>query len=206
MKKKAVTGFLALLLVLPSASIASAHPGRTDSNGGHTCWTNCSKWGLDYGEYHYHNGGSSSSGSSSSSSSPSSSYSTPKSSTPKPAAPTYKASGLKVYVNGQQLVFSSKPVVYKNTNLVPLREIAEALGASVTYDKDSGTIGVKKGNRKVTLTIGSKTVFYNGTSETSSAAPIVIKGVTYVPAQVFARGLGAGIEFNSSTNSLKIKL
>lgn len=33
-----------------------AHPGRTDSNGGHTCRTNCSKWGLNDDEYHYHNG------------------------------------------------------------------------------------------------------------------------------------------------------
>ncbi|MEE4561449.1 hypothetical protein [Paenibacillus polymyxa] len=31
-----------------------------------------------------------------------------------------------------------------------------------------------------------------------------MKGVTYVPAQVFARGLGAGIELDSSNNFLKI--
>lgn len=40
-----------------SAATVSAHPGRTDSNGGHTCRTNCEQYGLDYGEYHYHNGG-----------------------------------------------------------------------------------------------------------------------------------------------------
>lgn len=40
-----------------------AHPGRTDANGGHTCRTNCEKWGLEYGEYHYHNGGTRSSNS-----------------------------------------------------------------------------------------------------------------------------------------------
>src|SRR5699024_3699369 len=34
--------------------IADAHPGRTDANGGHICRTNCEKWGLEYGEYHYH--------------------------------------------------------------------------------------------------------------------------------------------------------
>lgn len=55
------------------SSIVSAHPGRTDSSGGHTCRTNCAKWGLGTGEYHYHNGGSKSSSSSSSSSSASSS-------------------------------------------------------------------------------------------------------------------------------------
>ncbi|MEY9977159.1 YHYH domain-containing protein [Lysinibacillus sp. RC79] len=54
------------LLLLPYT--ASAHPGRTDSNGGHTCRTNCAKWGLKNGEYHYHNGGSASNGSSGASS------------------------------------------------------------------------------------------------------------------------------------------
>lgn len=39
-----------------------ASPGRTDANGGHTCYTNCEKYGLKYGEYHFHNGGSSSGG------------------------------------------------------------------------------------------------------------------------------------------------
>src|SRR5688572_17052615 len=38
-------------------------PGRTDSSGGHTCRTNCESWGLGYGEYHTHGGGSSSGGS-----------------------------------------------------------------------------------------------------------------------------------------------
>ena len=40
-----------------------AHPGRTDSSGGHTCRTNCESWGLGYGEYHSHGGGGSSGGS-----------------------------------------------------------------------------------------------------------------------------------------------
>ncbi|GIP26140.1 hypothetical protein J23TS9_12700 [Paenibacillus sp. J23TS9] len=84
------------------------------------------------------------------------------------------ASGLKVYINGQKISFNSAPVIYQNTNLVPLREIAEGLGATITYDKDSGTIGVTKMSRKVTLTIGSKTLFYNGVSETASTATKVI--------------------------------
>ncbi|MFE8701042.1 YHYH domain-containing protein [Cytobacillus sp. FJAT-54145] len=33
---------------------AYAHPGNTDSSGGHTCRTNCHEWGLNYGDYHYH--------------------------------------------------------------------------------------------------------------------------------------------------------
>lgn len=65
------------LLLLPFT--ANAHPGRTDSNGGHTCRTNCEKWGLKYGEYHYHNGG----GSASNGGSSSTSKSAPSSPVPK---------------------------------------------------------------------------------------------------------------------------
>ncbi|RKQ16921.1 YHYH domain-containing protein [Ureibacillus endophyticus] len=79
MKKSRILLSTALIMVL-SASSVYAHPGRTDSNGGHTCRTNCTeRWGLEYGEYHYHNGGSSSSNSSSTSKSSNSSSSVKKS-------------------------------------------------------------------------------------------------------------------------------
>ncbi|PFS13613.1 hypothetical protein COK55_15135 [Bacillus cereus] len=58
-KKLLLTTSVALLVAPISAY---AHPGRTDANGGHTCRTNCEKWGLQYGEYHYHNKPASSSG------------------------------------------------------------------------------------------------------------------------------------------------
>lgn len=57
--KKAVGILLSFVLLLVMTTPAMAHPGRTDANGGHTCRTNCGKWGLNYGEYHYHNGGTS---------------------------------------------------------------------------------------------------------------------------------------------------
>jgi tetratricopeptide (TPR) repeat protein len=86
MKQKFLTIITIGLIVFTQSSVVSAHPGRTDANGGHYCWTNCGKWGLSYGQYHYHNGGgvTSSGGGSSSSSSYSSQQSivTP---TPPPA-------------------------------------------------------------------------------------------------------------------------
>lgn len=58
---------ICLLSFVMFNGLAIAHPGRTDSSGGHTCRTNCASWGLSQGEYHYHNGGSKSSSSSSTS-------------------------------------------------------------------------------------------------------------------------------------------
>ena len=45
---------LLILITFTFPSVSSAHPGRTDSSGGHTCRTNCPSWGLSTGEYHYH--------------------------------------------------------------------------------------------------------------------------------------------------------
>lgn len=46
---------LGLALILGAADSASAHPGRTDASGCHTCRTDCPSWGLSHGEYHCHN-------------------------------------------------------------------------------------------------------------------------------------------------------
>ena len=43
-----------ILVLHATSTIIYAHPGRTDARGGHTCRTNCPKWGLDFGEYHSH--------------------------------------------------------------------------------------------------------------------------------------------------------
>jgi len=50
--KKILIFTFSLAVILPTT--ASAHPGRTDSSGCHTCRTNCPSWGLATGEYHCH--------------------------------------------------------------------------------------------------------------------------------------------------------
>lgn len=50
--KKIILSLMISVLIIPNISFA--HPGRTDSAGGHTCRTNCASWGLSTGEYHYH--------------------------------------------------------------------------------------------------------------------------------------------------------
>eukprot|EP00828_Plagiopyla_frontata_P044423 TRINITY_DN7248_c0_g1_i2.p2 TRINITY_DN7248_c0_g1~~TRINITY_DN7248_c0_g1_i2.p2 ORF type:complete len:174 (-),score=22.39 TRINITY_DN7248_c0_g1_i2:441-962(-) len=46
-------GFLTVVFLL-MAGLAWAHPGGLDENGGHRCLTDCEKYGLKPGEYHYH--------------------------------------------------------------------------------------------------------------------------------------------------------
>lgn len=58
--KKVVKYLIILIVIFMFPILVSAHPGRTDSKGCHTCRTNCESWGLSYGQYHCHNGSGSS--------------------------------------------------------------------------------------------------------------------------------------------------
>lgn len=48
-----IYGLITILILFFSPRVY-AHPGNTDSLGCHTCSTNCTDWGLYYGEYHCH--------------------------------------------------------------------------------------------------------------------------------------------------------
>lgn len=215
MIKRWLSASMALVLLLMVSSTAFAHPGRTDSKGGHYCRTNCAKWGLEDGQYHYHNGGSSSGTGKSSSSdhgksndnsgSKSKSSSSTKKSTAS-SAPTYKESDLQVYVDGSKLSFTNRPLLIAQTNVVPLRDIAEAMKATLSWDQQAGRVEVIRGEYKLTLQIGSKTVYYGETADTVQVAPKVINGVTYVPLQVVARGLGAQVEYINAEQRFNITL
>ena len=52
--KRKIKRLIMIMIVILSPLYVEAHPGRTDSNGCHTCKKNCAKWGLSYGQYHCH--------------------------------------------------------------------------------------------------------------------------------------------------------
>lgn len=41
-----------VFIVLFIPSLVLAHPGNLDANNCHTCYSNCTDWGLEYEEYH----------------------------------------------------------------------------------------------------------------------------------------------------------
>jgi MYXO-CTERM domain-containing protein len=46
--------YFAFLIATVIALPASAHPGKTDRDGGHKCYKECAEWDLYYAEYHLH--------------------------------------------------------------------------------------------------------------------------------------------------------
>ncbi|MET3508376.1 copper amine oxidase N-terminal domain-containing protein [Halalkalibacter oceani] len=204
--KKTILAVLSLFLVLlmMAPSLAGAHPGRTDANGGHTCRTNCAKWGLKTGEYHYHNGGGSSS---KSPSSPTSSSLPPaKKPAPAPKKPEYVKTD--VYINGTKQNFQQSAYIKDGTTLVPMRPIFEALGASVQWDNRAKKVTGTKDKRKITLSVGNKKGYITENGVTGSVdlthPAEITNGATMVPLRFISESLGANVKWDSASKSVKI--
>jgi len=202
LKKIISVGLLLFVFLFTFAIHASAHPGRTDAKGGHTCRTNCEKWGLKYGEYHYHTGGSNSSNNtvrdSNTNSSSKSSYTQPQ----KKAA--YQSADVTVYFNGEKLNFDTNPIKINNTILVSMRKIFEALNASVQWDASSQTVTATKDDTEIKITIGSNTAYINGSSVSLVEPAVIVDGSTMVPLRFVSESLGATVEWDNSTQPIKI--
>lgn len=110
--------------------IAFAHPGRTDSSGGH--WVRTEGWGYEVGTYHYHNGGSSSGQSSSSSASSSYSYPFIKETEPKSDEPEEKT-----YIPTNDIQVSEIPEISSNVNISETTEEASDVQIAETTEPPS---------------------------------------------------------------------
>jgi hypothetical protein len=186
---------------------ASAHPGRTDSNGGHTCRTNCEKWGLKYGEYHYHSGKSAGGGSSSNNSqSGKSSGSSGNSSSQKTSGnkKTYQSANISVYYNGTKLTFEQEPVMVDDTTMVPMRDIFETLGAAIDWNAGTQTVIARKGDAEIKITIGSKTAYVNGASVNVTPEAMIVEGKTMVPLRFVSEALGVTVEWDSAARKVTL--
>jgi len=109
-----------------------------------------------------------------------------------------------VELNGQPLATSVSPVVMNGRTLVPMRDIFEALGATVNYNSLTRGIAAQRDNTNVNLQIGSRAALVNNQPVTLEQAPLVTRGSTLVPLRFVSEALGATVNWNGSQQLVSI--
>ncbi|HEX8833656.1 MAG TPA: copper amine oxidase N-terminal domain-containing protein [Abditibacteriaceae bacterium] len=109
-----------------------------------------------------------------------------------------------VELNGQPLATSVSPVVMNGRTLVPMRDIFEALGATVNYNSLTRGIAARRDNTNVNLQIGSRAALVNNQPVTLEQAPLVTRGSTLVPLRFVSEALGATVNWNGSQQLVSI--
>jgi hypothetical protein len=113
------------------------------------------------------------------------------------------AYALNVGMDGELLNFDTEPELKNNTIFVPIRQIAEKMGATIQYTNKGVIIeNFDKTNAKLILTIGSTNVSLqtqNGEEVTHyklNFAPYVKDGRTLLPMRFVAEQMGCVVTYN----------
>ena len=109
-----------------------------------------------------------------------------------------------VQLNGQPLATSTAPVQMNGRTLVPLRDIFEALGATVNWNPAAQTILATQGQTQIGLAINNKTASVNGSPVELDQAATLINGRTFVPLRFVAEATGAKVDWNGAMQRVSI--
>jgi hypothetical protein len=109
-----------------------------------------------------------------------------------------------VYLNGSPLRLETAPIQQNGRTLVPMRDIFEALGATVNYNSLSQSIGAQKGNTVVRMALGTSNATVNNLPIKLDAPAQSYYGRTMVPLRFVSEALGADVSFNAGTRIVSI--
>lgn len=105
------------------------------------------------------------------------------------------------YVNGQARETEVAPFIQNSRTFVPVRALAESLGATVEFDPNTYQITISQGNHVVIMHANSRSYSANGVGKTMDVAPyIAYSGRTIVPVRFAAEALGYKIQVTQLPN------
>lgn len=116
-------------------------------------------------------------------------------------------SGISIFVDGVEPVFGSgvTPMVEEGRTLVPFRAVAECIGAEVLWNDKLKKVTVKKGDRLVELTIGSKSAFVNSKLVELDVPAKIVDGRTVLPLRFVSESLDATVTWIPDGKVIVIK-
>lgn len=119
-----------------------------------------------------------------------------------------KEEPVKIYIN-KGIIPSDQPPIIKNSRvLVPIRVIAEQLGADVSYDSGEKRVNINKDDISMTLVIGDDTIWYSDKEKSGPVAidvPAMIKnGRTMVPLRAVAELFDMNVKWDERKRAVYI--
>lgn len=118
------------------------------------------------------------------------------------AAPAQAQDQLKLMVEGKIVDPDVPPVIEKGRTLVPVRVVAEQLGATVTWDEDARSATIERGQTKLELALDRTTARKNGKDVKLDTPPKVHNGRMLLPLRFVSESLGLTIGWEEGTRTV----
>ncbi|NPV88089.1 hypothetical protein HPY42_00995 [Coprothermobacteraceae bacterium] len=117
---------------------------------------------------------------------------------------TLKIGSTAMEVNVDTIKLDAAPYIKNSRTMVPLRAIAESLGADVQWDGATKTVTIKLGDTQIRLVVGQNTAYVDGQAVTLDVAPEIKNSRTFVPVRFITEAFGCTVNWDAATKTVKI--
>jgi hypothetical protein len=114
------------------------------------------------------------------------------------------------YVNNRRLEMDAAPIISENRTLLPIRYVAEAIGAVLNWDSSQRKTTITFKGKVMELWIGSNTARVDGEPklidpDNRNVKPIILPpGRTMLPLRFVSENLGCQVDWNRNSQEIKI--
>lgn len=110
-----------------------------------------------------------------------------------------------VLINSLKLKTDVAPQIENNRTMVPIRAIAENMGAVVGWDEITRLVTITSSKGTISLTLNSNQAVVNGKEIKLDQPAKVIKNRTMVPLRFISENMGARVKWNNKTRTVAIE-
>lgn len=114
------------------------------------------------------------------------------------------AGNISVLLDGKPLNFDIMPQIVNGRLMVPMRNIFEPLGFTVTWQQETQSVNAIKNGLTVELKIGDSTAMDGTKQITLDSPPVVIDGRTLVPLRFVAEAAGDYVSWDGDNQIVRI--
>jgi sugar lactone lactonase YvrE len=112
-------------------------------------------------------------------------------------------------VNGTEKTLDSPPIIKNGRTLVPIRAIVEEIGGSISWDGNEKKVTIVVKDTTIELWIGKPQAKVNGVTKwiddtNHKVMPEIINGRTMLPLRFVTENLGAKVEWDGTTKTIRI--
>jgi hypothetical protein len=101
-------------------------------------------------------------------------------------------------VDGQNMISDVPPVTTVKGAYVPLRAVAELLGADTNYDAKTGGIELVRAGDTLRFRVGDRVATLNGMPMTLKQAPFAVRGRTMVSLSAIERAFNTRVRYDTA--------
>ncbi|CAG7650635.1 beta-propeller domain-containing protein [Paenibacillus allorhizosphaerae] len=112
--------------------------------------------------------------------------------------------GIAVQLNGNPIRLAVAPRLVGSTLMIPLRDISESLGVSISWDDGRQTVTAAKGDRTIRLTVGSKEALRGNAAVQLEEGPLLENGTLLVPLRFFSESYDFNVYWDGLNQTVSI--